>query len=60
LTRAIELADHATIIDNTLEQGPRIVLKINAGHITEQAEDLPVWVTTYLGTFIGRQTIRRP
>lgn len=55
LTRAIELVDHATIIDNTLEQGPRIVLKINAGHITEQAEDLPAWVMTYLGTFIARQ-----
>ncbi len=55
LAQAIELADRATIIDNTLRQEPRIVLKTNAGRITEQAEELPVWVTTYLGTFIIQQ-----
>ena len=55
LARAIELADHATIIDNTLEQGPCTVLKISAGRIIEQAQELPVWVTTYLGAFIDQQ-----
>lgn len=55
LVRAIELADQATITDNSSEQGPREVLVIKQGHITEQADDLPAWVTTYLGTFITRQ-----
>jgi len=55
LVRAIELADQATITDNSSEQGPREVLVIKQGHVTEQAEGLPAWVTTYLGTFIARQ-----
>jgi predicted ABC-type ATPase len=55
LVKAVELADHATIIDNTLRQEPCIVLKISAGRIIAQAQDLPAWVTTYLGTFIAQQ-----
>ncbi len=58
LVRAIELADQVTIIDNTLEQGPRQVLAIDAGRITSQAQDLPAWVTTHLGPFIAQQNKR--
>ncbi len=43
-------------IDNILRQEPRIVLKINAGQITEQAKEPPVWVTTYLGTFSAAES----
>ncbi len=55
LARAIELVDEATIIDNTLEQGPREALRIDAGQITFQAQDLPAWVATHLGAFIARR-----
>jgi predicted ABC-type ATPase len=52
LARAIERADHATIIDNSSDQGPREVLTIDMGRITAQVQDLPAWVTSYLGAIL--------
>lgn len=53
--RAIELTHRATIIDNTSDQGPRVVLEIEAGTITAQAQGLPRWITMHLGAFIAQQ-----
>ncbi len=58
LPRAIELAERATITDNSSAQGPREIFAIDAGRITAQAPDLPAWITTYLGPFIARQNKR--
>jgi len=55
LVRIIELVDKVRIIDNSSVQGPQDVLKLEQGLIVAQAQDLPAWVTTYLGTFIARQ-----
>ena len=52
LARAIEQADHATIIDNSSDQGPRDVLAMDMGRITAQAQDLPAWVTSHLGALL--------
>src|SRR5436309_14948643 len=52
LARAIERADHATIIDNSSDQGPREVLAIDLGRITAQVQDLPAWVTSHLGAIL--------
>lgn len=58
LTRIIALVDGARIIDNSSVQGPRDVLRIEAGRITAQAQDLPAWVATRLGPFIAQQNKR--
>ncbi len=54
LARAIELADRAILFDNSTDQGPREALAIDAGQIIMRSQDLPAWVTTYLGVFIAR------
>lgn len=52
LPSAIGRADLVTIVDNTTEQGPRVVLAIDHGQITMRAEELPLWVVTYVGSLL--------
>jgi len=57
LAGAIERADHVLLIDNTSEQGPRDVLKMEDGQIIMRVVDLPNWVHTALGPLVDDRTV---
>jgi predicted ABC-type ATPase len=49
LAPALALADRAYIFDNS-EERRRFLLKVEGGAVRWQAERLPTWLTTFLGT----------
>lgn len=54
LPAAIELADRATILDNSTAAGHQLVLIVENGRVVEQVRELPEWVKTLLPGFIEK------
>ena len=48
LPAAIELADRATILDNSTVAGHQLVLIVENGRVVEQVRELPEWVKALL------------
>lgn len=59
LRAGIERADEVTVVDNTLDEGPRAVVTMAQGQITLRAETMPRWVAAALGEIV-RQDETRP
>lgn len=51
LGQAVTLAHHVLIIDNSLEQGMRVVLAVDDGEVTMRAPGMPTWVRVHLPSF---------
>jgi len=48
MKEAIARADDVTLLDNVLDQEPRLVMTIDHGLSTIHAEDVPSWVNSFV------------